>query len=131
MKACKKRNSANKCIVDGQFEYLRYQIKSLLLPLRETVIRPCLPSLMNNVNINILLLFLQICFASELGGSSITGGEGSHVGDLIKTKSGKVFLRRSSKKSIWAKKDTEEESGYDYSNDDKIKVKYCFFIVDE
>ena len=79
---------------------------------------------MNNVSFNTLLLLLQICFASELGGSRITGGEGSHVGDLIKTKSGKVFLRRSSKKSIWAKKDTEEEGGYDYStNDDKIKVK--------
>ena len=71
---------------------------------------------MKNVSFRFLLLFVQILFASKL-----VTGEGSHVGDLIKTKSGKVFLRRSSKKSIWAKKDTEEESGYDYSND-KIKV---------
>ena len=77
---------------------------------------------MKNVSFHILLLFVQIYFASELGGSSITGGEESHVGDLIKTKSGKIFLRRSTKKEIWPKKDAEEE-GHDYSNDDEIKVK--------
>ena len=76
---------------------------------------------MNNVTFNILLLFLQIYCTSELGGGKITGGKGSHVGDLIRTKSGKVFLRRSSKKALFSKKDAAE--GSESSNDDKIKVR--------
>ena len=70
---------------------------------------------MNNVSFNILLLFLQVCFASELGGS-----REDHVGDLIRMRSGKIFLRRSSEKALWPKKNAEE--GRDYSNDDEIKV---------
>ena len=70
---------------------------------------------MNNVSFNILLLFLQVCFASELGGS-----KGDHVGNLIRMKSGKISLQHSSKKALWPKKDAEE--GRDNSNDDKIKV---------
>ena len=70
---------------------------------------------MNNVPFNALSLLLQICFAPELGGSRITGGEGSHVGDLIRTKSGKVFLALSSKK--------DATEGGDYSlKDDETKV---------
>ena len=68
---------------------------------------------MNNVAFNIL--FLQVCFASELGGS-----REDHVGELIRMKSGKIFLRRSSEKALWPKKNAEE--GRDYSNDDEIKV---------
>ena len=75
---------------------------------------------MNNVTFNILLLFLQI-YCSELGGGKITGGKGSHVGHLIRTKSGKVFLRRSSKKALSSKKDAAE--GSKSSNDYKMKVK--------
>ena len=67
------------------------------------------------MNIFILLLFLQVYLASELGGS-----RGDHVGDLIRMKSGKIFLRRSSEKALWPKKNAEE--GRDYSNDDEIKV---------
>ena len=71
---------------------------------------------MNNVPFNLLSLLLQICFAPELGGSRIAEGEGSHVGDLIRTKSGKVFLAHSSKKALGPNKD-------DYSlNDNEIKV---------
>ena len=70
---------------------------------------------MNNVSFNILLLFLQVCFASELGGI-----REDHVGNLIRMKSGKIFLRRSSEKALWPKKNAEE--GRDYSNDDEIKV---------
>ena len=58
---------------------------------------------MNNASFNILLLFLQVFFASELGGSN-----GDHGGDLIRTKSGKVFLGRSSKKTLSPKKDAVE-----------------------
>jgi len=58
---------------------------------------------MNNASFNILLLFLQVFFASELGGSN-----GDHVGDLIRTKSGKVFLGRSSKKTLSPKTDAVE-----------------------
>ena len=76
---------------------------------------------MNNVTFNILLLFLQIYCTSKLGGGKITGGKGSHVGDLIRTKSGKVFLRRSSKKALSSKKDAAE--GSKSSNDDKMNVK--------
>ena len=68
---------------------------------------------MNNVAFNIL--FLQVCFASELGGS-----REDHFGNLIRMKSGKIFLQHSSKKALWPKKDAEE--GRDNSNDDKIKV---------
>ena len=75
---------------------------------------------MKNVSLHILLLFVQINFASELEGSSITG-EGSHLGHLIKTKSGKVFLTRSRKKAILPKKDTED-GGHDHSNIDEIEV---------
>ena len=71
-----------------------------------------LPSLMKNVSFHLLLLFVQIYFASQLEGSSITG-EGSHAGHLIKTKSGKVFLTRSSKKAISSKKDAEDISNFD------------------
>ena len=110
MKACKKRNSANKCIVDGQFEYLRYQIKSLLLPLRETVIRPCLPSLMNNVNINILLLFLQISFASKLGDSSITAQCKSLKTGLKVVNFEKLFLHQFSTKIYQTLRDGVETS---------------------
>ena len=65
--------------------------------------------------VSFYILFLQVCFASELGGS-----REDHVGNLIRMKSGKIFLRRSSKKALWPKKDAEE--GRDYSNDDEIKV---------
>ena len=58
---------------------------------------------MNNASFNILLLFLQVFFASELGGSN-----GDHGGDLIQTKSGKVFLGRSSKKTLSPKTDAVE-----------------------
>ena len=64
---------------------------------------------MKNVSLHLFLLFLQIFFAS---------GEGSHVGDLIRTKSGKVFLRRSSKKVISPKKDAKEGGQLD---SDQIK----------
>ena len=56
---------------------------------------------MNNASFTILLLFLF--FASELGGSN-----GDHGGDLIQTKSGKVFLGRSSKRTLLPKKDAVE-----------------------
>ena len=56
--------------------------------------------------------FIQILFVSELEGE-----DESHVGDLIKMKSGKIFLRRSRKE-----KDTEEESGRDLPNFDDSKV---------
>ena len=67
------------------------------------------------MNILILLLFLQVYLASELGGS-----RGDQVGDLIRMKSGKVFLRRS-------KKDTVD------GLDDEIKVTwnkdlFCFVL---
>merc|ERR1719341_97585 len=65
-----------------------------------------------NVSLHLLLLLLQIFLASKL-----TTGEGSHVGYLIKTKSGKVFLRRSSKKAISRKKDAKE--GGQHDSDDK------------
>ena len=79
-------------------------------------------SLMNNVSFYIL--FLQVCFASELGGI-----RGDQVGNLIRMKDGKIFLQHSSKKALWPKKDAEE--GRDNSNDDKIKVTwnkdlFCF-----
>ena len=50
-------------------------------------------------------------------------GDDGHnfVRDLIRKKSGKIFLQRSSKKALWPKKVAEEE-GRDYSNDDEIKV---------
>ena len=67
---------------------------------------------MKNVSLHLFLLFLQIFFASE---------EGSHVGDLIRTKSGKVFLRRSSKKAISPKKDAKEGGQHD-SDDKESKV---------
>ena len=66
-------------------------------------------SLMNEVSL--LFLFLLPCFASE------PGGDKSHVRHLIKTKSGKIFLRRSSKE-----KDTEAEGGHDHSKDEEAKV---------
>merc|ERR1711974_429209 len=75
-----------------------------------------LPSLMKNVSFHLLLLFVQIYFASQLEGSSFTG-EGSHVGHLMKTKSGKVFLTRSSKKDAGDNSnfdETKESSGADY-----------------
>ena len=75
---------------------------------------------MESVSFNIVLLLVKIYLASELESGFITG-KGSRVGHLIKTKSGKVFLRRSSKKAISPKKDTEE-GGRDYSNDDEIEV---------
>ena len=68
---------------------------------------------MNNAAFNIL--FLQVCFASELGGI-----RGDQVGNLIRMKSRKIFLQHSSKKALWPKKDAVE--GRDNSNDDKIKV---------
>ena len=71
---------------------------------------------MKNVSFRVLLLFVQIFLASKL-----VAGEGSHVGDLVQTKSGKVFLRRSSKKEILSKKDTEDVGHY-YSNDGQSKV---------
>ena len=62
------------------------------------------------------ILIIHICFVSELEG--ISGGDGSHVGDLIKMKSGKIFLRLSR-----MEKDTEEESGQqDLPNYDDSKV---------
>ena len=66
---------------------------------------------MNHVPFFILFIF----FVSELEG--ISGEDESHVGDLIKMKSGKIFLRRSSKE-----KDTEEESGQDLPNYNNSKV---------
>ena len=68
---------------------------------------------MKNVSLHILLLFVQLYFASEL--------EGSHLGHLIKTASGKVFLTRSRKKANSPKKDTED-GGHDHSNIDEIEV---------
>ena len=68
-----------------------------------------LPPPMNCVPFFILF----ILFVSELEGE-----DESHVGDLIKMKSGKIFLRRSSEKKLWPKKNAEE--GRDYSNDDEI-----------
>ena len=79
-----------------------------------------LHSAMEIVSFHILLFLVKIHLASELEGISKTGEE-SHVGHLMKTKSGKVFLRSSSKKAISPKKDTEE-GGRDISNDDEIKV---------
>ena len=76
---------------------------------------------MNNISFNIVLLLIPICIASEIGGVS-TGGDESHVGDLILMKSGKKFLRLLRKEEIWPNKDTEEESGLDYSNDDETEV---------
>ena len=67
---------------------------------------------MKDISLHLFLLFLQIIFAS---------GEGSHVGDLIRAKSGKVFLRRSSKKAISPKKDTKEGGQHD-SDDKESKV---------
>ena len=85
------------------------------------MIRRCLPSLMNNVTFNILLLFLQIYCTSELGGGKITGGKGSHVGHLIRKKSGKVFLRRSSKKALSSKKNAADDE--EDANDGKASDK--------
>ena len=59
-----------------------------------------------------ILFFIQIFFVSELEGE-----DESHVGDLIKMKSGKIFLQRSNRE-----KDTEEESGPDLPNYDDSKV---------
>ena len=75
---------------------------------------------MESVSFNIVLLLVKIYLASELERSSITG-EGSHVGYLIRTKSGKVFLRRSSKKAISPKKDAKEGGQHD-SDDKESKV---------
>ena len=75
---------------------------------------------MESVSFHILLLLVKIYLASELERSSITG-KGSHVGHLIKTKSGKVFLRRSSKTAISPKKHMDK-GGRDNLNDDEIKV---------
>ena len=66
-------------------------------------------------NVSFYILFLQVCFASELGGI-----RGDQVGNLIRMKSGKISLQHSNKKALWPKKDAEE--GRDNSNDDKIKV---------
>ena len=84
---------------------------------------------MNNVTFNILLLFLQIYCTSELGGGKITGGKGSHVGDLIRTKSGKVFLRRSSKKALSSKKnaaDDEEDANDGKASDKSFPEAFVF-----
>ena len=75
---------------------------------------------MESVSFNILLLLVKIYLASELERSSTTE-EGSHFGHLIKTKSGKIFLRRPSKKEISPKKHMEG-GGRDYSNDDEIEL---------
>ena len=76
---------------------------------------------MKNVSLHLFLLFLQIFF---------TSGEGSHVRDLIRTKSGKVFLRRSSKKAISPKKDAKEGGQHDSDDKEskvtKIALKKCF-----
>ena len=79
---------------------------------------------MKNVSLHLFLLFLQIFF---------TSGEGSHVGDLIRTKSGKVFLRRSSKKAISPKKDAKEGGQHDSDDKEskvtKIALKKCFLAL--
>ena len=107
------RNSAN----DGfDSQDLRYPIRLLLVHKRETVFSHGLPPPMNNVPF--FILFLQICFTLELGGIP-TGGDDSHGVELIKMKSGKIFLRRSSNEKIWPTKDTVEENGHD----DDIKVQ--------
>ena len=81
-----------------------------------------------NVSLHLLLLLLQIFLASKL-----TTGEGSHVGYLIKTKSGKVFLRRSSKKAISPKKDAKEGGQHDSDDKEskvtKIALKNCFLAL--
>ena len=78
---------------------------------------------MKNVSLHIFLLLVQIyLLASEVESRSVSGkGSRQHIGHLVKTKSGKVFLHRSSKKEISSKKD-KEEGGQDYSNDDEIQV---------
>ena len=85
---------------------------SQLLHKQQTVFSQSLPPPMNCVPFFILF----ILFVSEL-----EGGDESHVGDLIKMKSGKIFLRRSNKE-----KDTEEESGRDLTNYDDSKVAFFF-----
>ena len=94
---------------------------------------------MNKLSFHFLLVFFQICLASELGGSS-SGGDEFNLGHLIKMKSGKIFLRHSSKE-----KDREDEgiddypimAGiHDYQNDDKVlgirrekAVLFCLFLA--
>ena len=75
---------------------------------------------MKHVSFHFVLLLVQIYLVSELESRNITGNE-SKAGHLIKTKSGKVFLRHSHKKAISSKKDTTY-GGQDYSNDDEIQV---------
>ena len=72
---------------------------------------------MKNVSFHIFLLLVQTYLASEVESRSVS----QHIGHLVKTKSGKVFLHRSSKKETSSKKD-KEEGGQDYSNDDEIQV---------
>ena len=60
------------------------------------------------------ILLLQIC----LQAAQVESRVGSHhIEHLVKSKPGKLFLVRSTKK-----KDAEEEAGQDYSNDDEVKV---------
>ena len=76
---------------------------------------------MKNVSFHIFLLLVQTYMASEVESRSVNRKGSHHVGHLIKTRSGKVFLQRSSKKELSPKKD-KEEGGQDYSNDDEIQV---------
>ena len=76
---------------------------------------------MKNVSFHIFLLLVQTYLASEVESRSVSRKGSHHIGHLIKTKSGKVFVRRSSKKELSSKKD-KEEVGQDYSNDDEIQV---------
>ena len=78
---------------------------------------------MKNLSLRIFLLLVQIhLLVSEVESKSV-GVKGSrhHIGHLIKTKSGKVFLHRSSKKDI-SSTNEEDEGGHDYSNDDEVQV---------
>ena len=75
---------------------------------------------MKNVSFHVLLLFLQIFLVSNLITGDLIKTKSGKVflrrsskkeissGDVIKPKSGKGFVRRSSKKEISSKKDTEE-----------------------
>ena len=76
---------------------------------------------MKNVTFHISILLVQIYMASKVESRSVNGKGSHHIAHLVKTKSGKVFLLRSSKKEIPPKKD-QEEGGHDYSNNDEIQV---------
>ena len=78
---------------------------------------------MKKVTFHIFVLLVQIFLASE-----VESRKGSHhVAQLVKTKSGKVFLRRSSKRKSSPKR--EKESGDDYSHDDQVQVAGNNFFV--